>query len=96
MEDKVSLLQLGRISKGFLLVIVKGEQRPSKCSRFKRNSSSRIDRLERFSQLGFEDANECPRLCKLAYEYLKKSKGCEESIYEYFAKKQIQSRCMLN
>ncbi|PPD71215.1 hypothetical protein GOBAR_DD31904 [Gossypium barbadense] len=28
-------------------------------------------------QLGFEDANECPKLCKLAENYLKKPKDCE-------------------
>ena len=31
------------------------------------------------------DANDCPQLCKLAYEYLRKSKGCESNVYEYFA-----------
>lgn len=31
------------------------------------------------------DAIECPQLCKLAYDYLRKTKGCEESIYEFFA-----------
>lgn len=35
-------------------------------------------------QLGFLDANECPKMCKLAYEYLKNTKGCKDSIYEYF------------
>ncbi|KAI8561119.1 hypothetical protein RHMOL_Rhmol04G0312300 [Rhododendron molle] len=53
-------------------------------------SSGRVGRLERFSayvarQIGFEDASECPHLCKLANEYLKKSKECESSLYEYFA-----------
>lgn len=37
-------------------------------------------------QMGFEDADEVPELCKLANGYLRKAKGCEESIYEYFAK----------
>lgn len=36
--------------------------------------------------MGFDDTNECPQLCKLAYEYLKKSKGCEDNIYEFFSK----------
>ncbi|THF95295.1 hypothetical protein TEA_016837 [Camellia sinensis var. sinensis] len=36
-------------------------------------------------QIGFEDGSECPQICKLAYEYLKKSKECESTIYEYFA-----------
>lgn len=35
-------------------------------------------------QMGFLDAKECPQLGKLAYQYLKKSKGCESSIYEFF------------
>ncbi|XP_028115916.1 uncharacterized protein LOC114313708 [Camellia sinensis] len=55
-----------------------------------RNESGRVAKLERFSnyvarQIGFEDGSECPQLCKLAYEYLKKSKECESTIYEYFA-----------
>ncbi|XP_027189639.1 calmodulin calcium-dependent NAD kinase-like isoform X2 [Cicer arietinum] len=36
-------------------------------------------------QIGFEDASEVPELCILAQEYLKKSKGCDQSIYEYVA-----------
>ena len=35
--------------------------------------------------MGFPDPDECPRLCKLAYDYLKKSKGCDQNIYEYFS-----------
>ena len=35
--------------------------------------------------MGFRDGNECPQLCKLAYDYLRKVKGCEDRIYEYFA-----------
>ncbi|CAL5384705.1 unnamed protein product [Camellia sinensis] len=51
-----------------------------------RNESGRVAKLERFSNhVGFEDGSECPQLCKLAYEYLKKSKECESTIYEYFA-----------
>ncbi|KAM3375742.1 calmodulin calcium-dependent NAD kinase [Capsicum galapagoense] len=47
-------------------------------------------RLERFShyvarQLGFKDESECPGLCELVQEYLKRSKGCDDSIFEYFA-----------
>lgn len=56
-----------------------------------RTESGRVGNLERFShyvarQMGFDDTNECPQLCKLAYAYLKKSKGCEDNIYEYFSK----------
>jgi hypothetical protein len=36
-------------------------------------------------QMGFADADECPRLCKLAYDYLKRSEGCENNIYDFFA-----------
>eukprot|EP00258_Populus_trichocarpa_P007694 XP_002312572.3 uncharacterized protein LOC7473451 [Populus trichocarpa] len=50
----------------------------------------RLENLERFSdyvarQMGFADADECPRLCKLAYDYLKRSEGCENNIYDFFA-----------
>ncbi|TYI12190.1 hypothetical protein E1A91_A09G242800v1 [Gossypium mustelinum] len=55
-----------------------------------RTGSGRLGNRERFShyvarQLGFEDANECPKLCKLAENYLKKPKDCEVKIFEYFA-----------
>ena len=36
-------------------------------------------------QMGFADPDECPQLCNLAYDYLKKSKGCDENMYEYFS-----------
>ncbi|XP_062108187.1 calmodulin calcium-dependent NAD kinase-like [Humulus lupulus] len=57
--------------------------------RLERTESGRLQQLEKFShyvarQLGFENANECVELCKLAMEYLRKPKGCEQSIYEYF------------
>ncbi|GMN53503.1 hypothetical protein TIFTF001_022625 [Ficus carica] len=53
-----------------------------------RRTESGRHQLERFShfvarQLGFRDADECPLLGKLAIEYLRKSKECEESIYDY-------------
>ncbi|KGN56910.1 uncharacterized protein LOC101217085 [Cucumis sativus] len=55
-----------------------------------RTESGRVDFLERFShyvarQLGISDVDECPQLCKLANNYLRKTKGCEEEIYAYFA-----------
>ncbi|XAR57353.1 hypothetical protein NMG60_11025469 [Bertholletia excelsa] len=55
-----------------------------------RNESGRVGKIEKFSyyvarQIGFEDPSECPQLCKLAYEYLMKSKDCESIIYEYLA-----------
>lgn len=36
--------------------------------------------------MGFEDESECPQLIKLAYEYLKRSKGVDDKIYGYLAK----------
>lgn len=55
-----------------------------------RRESGRIGNLEKFSdyvarQLGFRDASEIPKLSNLAYNYLKKSKAFELSIYEYLA-----------
>uniref|UniRef100_A0A5B7AYA6 Zeta toxin domain-containing protein n=1 Tax=Davidia involucrata TaxID=16924 RepID=A0A5B7AYA6_DAVIN len=72
----------------------KKKSRPSKdqnvVPQLERTDSGRVGRLERFShyvarQIGFNDASECPQLCKLAYEYLKTAKGFEGGIYEYFA-----------
>ncbi|KAK9684632.1 hypothetical protein RND81_10G221600 [Saponaria officinalis] len=55
-----------------------------------KTESGRVGRLERFShyvarQIGFEDPNECPLLCKLANDYLKKTEGCESNMFEYLA-----------
>ncbi|KAG5223599.1 Zeta toxin domain-containing protein [Salix suchowensis] len=55
-----------------------------------RTESGRSGNLEAFSdyvarQMGFADANECPRLCSLAYDYLKRSEGCENNIFDFFA-----------
>ncbi|RCV41797.1 hypothetical protein SETIT_9G163700v2 [Setaria italica] len=52
--------------------------------------SGRLEDLEKFShyvarQMGFEDINECPQLCKLANNYLRSSKNCMEDIYGFFA-----------
>ncbi|KAG7996876.1 hypothetical protein I3843_01G182800 [Carya illinoinensis] len=68
--------------------------------RLERTECSRVGKLERFShyvarQMGFLDANECPQLCKLAYDYLRKSKGCDDSIYEFVANEpDAQSLCL--
>lgn len=35
--------------------------------------------------MGFADKRECPTLCKLASEYIRKLDGCEEEIYNFFA-----------
>lgn len=66
------------------------KQDPSFIPSLERRESGRIRNLERFSdyvarQLGFTDASEIPQLSNLAYNYLKKSKTFEASIYEYFA-----------
>ncbi|CAA3016331.1 P-loop nucleoside triphosphate hydrolase superfamily [Olea europaea subsp. europaea] len=66
---------------------------PLEVSKNDRNLAPRLDlfgKIERFShyvarQMGFEDESECPQLTKLAYEYLKKSQGCDDKIYEYLA-----------
>ncbi|KAL1829003.1 calmodulin calcium-dependent NAD kinase [Daucus carota subsp. sativus] len=47
-------------------------------------------RLERFShyvarQMGFADKRDCPHLCKLASDYIKKTDGVEENIYAFFS-----------
>ncbi|KAL2325115.1 hypothetical protein Fmac_024173 [Flemingia macrophylla] len=55
-----------------------------------RTESGRVGKIETFShyvarQIGFEDASEVPELCILAQDYLRKFKGCDESIYEYIS-----------
>lgn len=35
-------------------------------------------------QIGFADKRECPNLCKLASDYIRKIEGCEEEIYNFF------------
>ncbi|KAF3456863.1 hypothetical protein FNV43_RR01517 [Rhamnella rubrinervis] len=62
---------------------------PAMVPRLERTESGRVAQIERFShyvarQMGFLDASECPQLCKLAYEHLRKSQGCESSICEFF------------
>ncbi|TMW88918.1 hypothetical protein EJD97_017907 [Solanum chilense] len=47
-------------------------------------------KFEKFShyvarQMGFADRRQCPHLCKLATEYIIKSDGCEEDMYNYFS-----------
>lgn len=36
-------------------------------------------------QLGFKDRRECPHLCKLATEYIRKFEGFEDDIYNFFS-----------
>lgn len=49
-----------------------------------------VEHIEKFShyvarQMGFEDMNECPQLCKVANNYLKKTKNCMDDIYDLLA-----------
>uniref|UniRef100_A0A5B6ZU54 Zeta toxin domain-containing protein n=2 Tax=Davidia involucrata TaxID=16924 RepID=A0A5B6ZU54_DAVIN len=58
--------------------------------RIKVSDSGQIEKLERFShyvarQMGFADRRECPHLCKLASDYIRKPEECEENIYSFFA-----------
>ncbi|RAL44241.1 hypothetical protein DM860_015601 [Cuscuta australis] len=58
--------------------------------RIKLSDSGKILKFERFPQyvarqMGFADKRECPTLCKLASDYIRKSEGCEEEIYNFFA-----------
>ncbi|KAJ0954317.1 putative Zeta toxin domain, P-loop containing nucleoside triphosphate hydrolase [Helianthus annuus] len=61
--------------------------------------SGHVGRPENFShyvarQLGFKDANECPKLSKLASEYARSSKAFEDDLYRYFSKeKEVESLC---
>lgn len=36
-------------------------------------------------QMGFIDRRECPLLCKLSAEYIRKLEGCEDDIYTFFS-----------
>jgi len=42
-------------------------------------------------QLGFEDDSKVPELCILAQDYLRKSKGCDENIYEYISNANVEN-----
>ncbi|KAK1420539.1 hypothetical protein QVD17_22217 [Tagetes erecta] len=35
-------------------------------------------------QMGFHDNRDCPYLCKLASDYIRKEEGCEEDMYSFF------------
>lgn len=52
----------------------------------KKSSSFYKETFYAARQLGFKDESECPEAMKLAYEYLKKSKGFDDKMYEYLAK----------
>ncbi|XP_071686573.1 calmodulin calcium-dependent NAD kinase [Rutidosis leptorrhynchoides] len=61
--------------------------------------SGHVGRLEKFShyvarQFGFKDGNECPELSKLASDYVRNSKGFEDSMYVYFSNEtEVESLC---
>ncbi|KAK4258100.1 hypothetical protein QN277_007596 [Acacia crassicarpa] len=61
--------------------------------KLERTESGRLGKLEKFShyvarQIGFEDPEEVPGLCKLANDFLRKAKDWEENMYEYFDKEE--------
>ncbi|CAL9043646.1 calmodulin calcium-dependent NAD kinase-like [Musa acuminata AAA Group] len=52
--------------------------------------SGRVEQLESFPhyvarQMGIEDVNECPNLCKMAHDYLRRTKECEDNLFAFFA-----------
>ncbi|KAL2236445.1 UNVERIFIED_CONTAM: Calmodulin calcium-dependent NAD kinase [Sesamum indicum] len=58
--------------------------------KIKVSGAGQVVSIERFShyvarQMGFKDKKECPNLCKLASNYIKKAEGCENDVFEYFA-----------
>lgn len=64
-----------------------------------RTESGRFGKLERFPdyvarQMGFKDGTESPQLSKLAYEYLKRTEGVEDKIYEYFANEEERAESL--
>uniref|UniRef100_A0A6N2LSN9 Zeta toxin domain-containing protein n=1 Tax=Salix viminalis TaxID=40686 RepID=A0A6N2LSN9_SALVM len=58
--------------------------------RLRPSEAGRAEKLESFPhyvarQMGFADRRGCPRLCRLAAEYIRKCEGCEEDIFAFFA-----------
>ncbi|KAL7198670.1 hypothetical protein ACSBR2_021054 [Camellia fascicularis] len=58
--------------------------------RIKLSDDGHVEKVERFShyvarQMGFADRRQCPHLCKLASDYIRKAEGCEDNIYTFFA-----------
>ncbi|RDY11545.1 hypothetical protein CR513_03775, partial [Mucuna pruriens] len=57
--------------------------------RIRISRAGHIPKLERFShyvarQMGFKDRRNCPHLCRLASEYIRKYDGFEDDIYSFF------------
>ncbi|XP_072958503.1 calmodulin calcium-dependent NAD kinase-like [Typha angustifolia] len=63
---------------------------PREMPRLVLTESGRVEELEKFSlyvarQIGFKGTHECPQLSKLAFDYLRKAKGCEDDIFAFFS-----------
>ncbi|KAI9119489.1 hypothetical protein K1719_009365 [Acacia pycnantha] len=61
--------------------------------KLERTESGRLGKLEKFShyvarQIGFEDPEGVPGLCKLANDFLRKAIDWEANMYEYFDKEE--------
>ncbi|KAG5055348.1 hypothetical protein JHK85_007858 [Glycine max] len=57
--------------------------------RIRLSRAGHLPKLERFShyvarQMGFKDRRNCPHLCRLASEYIRKYEGFEDDIYAFF------------
>ncbi|XP_029129473.1 uncharacterized protein LOC109806948 isoform X2 [Cajanus cajan] len=57
--------------------------------RIRLSRAGHVPKLERFShyvarQMGFKDRRNCPHLCRLASEYIRKYDGFEDDIYAFF------------
>ncbi|XP_051142190.1 calmodulin calcium-dependent NAD kinase-like [Andrographis paniculata] len=58
--------------------------------RIRTTDNGQVISIEKFShyvarQMGFSDRRQCPNLCKLASDYIRKSEGSEEDMYEFFS-----------
>ncbi|XP_066309991.1 calmodulin calcium-dependent NAD kinase-like [Miscanthus floridulus] len=56
------------------------------------SGGGRVHEIQTFAhyvatQIGFEDLNECPHLCTLSYDYLKKTEGYEQNLLAFFHNK---------
>ncbi|RCV27599.1 hypothetical protein SETIT_5G337000v2 [Setaria italica] len=56
------------------------------------SAGGRVHEIQTFghyvaTQIGFEDLNECPHLCTLSYDYLKKTEGYEQNLLAFFHNK---------
>ncbi|KAF0925281.1 hypothetical protein E2562_015988 [Oryza meyeriana var. granulata] len=65
------------------------EYGPAAAPRLLVSDAGRVQEMERFShyvarQIGFGHVYECPHLCTLAYDYLRKNSGYEENIFAFF------------